>query len=257
MSLLTAHEATGGYASAFTLRQISLEVSAGRCVAVIGPNGAGKSTLLRMLAGILPISSGTIILAGRPLQSWRRREVARLVTLVPQSVSFTFPLPVQEVVAQGRAPHLGPWRPPTASDQAAVQRAMAAVGLTDKANTSVSHLSGGERQRVSLARALAVEPRVLLLDEPATALDLLHQETLTGVVRQRLRQGVGVVVVAHDLNLALTLADEVVVLQNGRIVARGEVCTALTPELLRRVFGVEVEFIARPDGSAALLPRLR
>lgn len=257
MTLLAAREATGGYRGAFSVREISLEADAGRCLAVIGPNGAGKSTLLRVLAGILPISAGTVLLAGRPLERWRRREVARQVTLVPQSVSFAFPLPVQEVVAQGRAPHLGPWRPPTASDHAAVQRAMAAVGLEEKARVSVFHLSGGERQRVVLARALAAEPRILLLDEPASSLDLLHQKTLADAVRQRLEAGVGVVVVAHDLNLALALADEVLVLQRGRVVARGKPPAVISPELLREVFGVEAEFIPRPDGSRAVLPPLR
>lgn len=256
MKLLAARDASGGYGGAPAVESVSLDAETGRCLAVLGPNGAGKSTLLRLLAGILPLSTGTIRLDGRPLHQWRRREAAKLVTLVPQSVSFTFPLSVVEVVSQGRAPHLGPWRPPAAADHAAVRRALETVGLEGKTNVSVHHLSGGEKQRVILARALAAEPRLLLLDEPAAALDLHHQAELAGAVRQRLDAGVGVVVVAHDLNLALALADEVVVLQRGRVVARGEPHAVVSPDLLQRVFNVEAEFITRTDGSTAVLPRL-
>lgn len=257
MSLLLARGATGGYGEAPVVEDIHAEVEAGRCLAVLGPNGAGKSTLLRLLAGILPLSAGEILVAGRPIRGWRRRELACFVTLVPQSVAFTFPLSVGEIVGQGRAPHLGPWRPPAAVDQAAVRRALKVVGLEDKEEISVHRLSGGERQRVVLARALAVEPRLLLLDEPANALDLHHQVELARIVRLRLQAGVGVVIVAHDLNLALTLADQVLVLQRGRVVARGAPEEVVSPELLRRVFAVEGEFFSRNDGSRAVLPRLR
>lgn len=257
MSLLAARGATGGYGRATVVADVHLDAEAGRCLAVLGPNGAGKSTLLRLLAGILPLSAGTVLLEDRPLHRWGRREAARVVTLVPQSVQLTFPLPVEEVVAQGRAPHLGPWRPPAAADRAAVRRALESVGLQDKASVSVQHLSGGEKQRVILARALAAEPRLLLLDEPAAALDLHHQTELANAVRQRLQAGVAVVFVAHDLNLALALADEVVVLHRGLVVARGDARTVVSKELLRQVFEVDAEFIARPDGSPAVLPALR
>ncbi len=256
MSLLAARAATAGYGRVPAVVDVSLDVEAGRCLAVLGPNGAGKSTLLRALAGVLPLSAGTILLDGRPLAQWRRRDAAKRVTLVPQSVQLTFPVPVKELVAQGRAPHLGPWRPAAAADHAAVRRALEAVGLAAKAEVSVQQLSGGERQRVILARALATEPRVLLLDEPAAALDLHHQAELANAVRQRLRTGVAVVFVAHDLNLALALADEVLVLQRGALVAHGNPQQVLTQDLLRRVFDVEVEFLSRADGSKAVLPRL-
>jgi iron complex transport system ATP-binding protein len=256
VSLLTARAATAGYGHFPAVTGVYLDVEAGRCLAVLGPNGAGKSTLLRALAGVLPLSAGTILLEGRPLAQWQRREVAKRVTLVPQSVQFTFPVSVEEVVAQGRAPHLGPWRSATAADRAAVQRALEAVGLADKAQISIHQLSGGERQRVILARALATEARVLLLDEPATALDLHHQAELASVVRQRLKAGVAVVLVAHDLNFALALADEVLVLQRGAVVAHGSPSQVVSPQLLRCVFHVEGEFLTRGEGATAVLPRL-
>ncbi len=257
MNLLVARGASARYGRAAAVVDVNLDVKEGRCLAVLGPNGAGKSTLLRVLAGVLPTSSGTVLLEGRALQQWQRREVAKRVTLVPQSVQLTFPLPVKEVVAQGRAPHLGPWRPATATDHAAVCRALEAVGLADRAEVSVQRLSGGERQRVILARALATEARGLLLDEPAAALDLHHQAELVSAVRQRLKAGVAVVFVAHDLNLALALADEVVVLQRGVVVAHGDPREVVSEDLLRATFEVEGEFLTREDGSTAVLPRLR
>lgn len=255
MSQLSAQRASGGYGVAEVVHEVDLRVEGGRCIAVLGPNGAGKSTLLRLLAGILPLTGGEILLEGRPLATWRRRQLARRLTLVPQAVAFTFPLTVEEVVNQGRAPHLGPWRPPTAADRRAVHRALREVGLEGKAQVSVHRLSGGERQRVVLARALAVESNLLLLDEPASALDLHHQVALAGALRRRLQAGVGVVLVAHDVNLALALAEEVVVLANGRVAARGRPADVLAPDLFAGVFGVEAEFLARADGSPVMVPK--
>ena len=189
MTLLMAKRVAGGYGGRPVVEDVSLALSPGRCVAILGPNGAGKSTLLRLLAGILPVTGGSVELLGRPLPSWRRRDSARIVGFVPQLLALTFPLTVRELVEQGRAPHLGPWRPPSAVDSAAVARALARVDLEAQAPTPVQRLSGGERQRALLARALACEPRLLLLDEPATALDVGHQLELVGILREPPRRG--------------------------------------------------------------------
>jgi ABC-type cobalamin/Fe3+-siderophores transport system ATPase subunit len=254
MTLLTATGISGGYDRRPVVAGVSLGLSAGRCVAVMGPNGAGKSTLLRLLAGILPLQSGTVELLDRPLASWRRRDVARVVSFVPQLFALTFPLTVRELVEQGRAPHLGPWRPPAEPDRAAVARALARVHLVDQAATGVQNLSGGERQRALLARALATEPRLLLLDEPATALDIRHQLDLVSVLRELLADGVGVVLVVHDWNLALRLADAIVVLDHGAVRAAGSPAEILQTAVLGEVFDVSVEVLHTADGTPFVVP---
>jgi iron complex transport system ATP-binding protein len=254
-ALLTAERLGGGYPGRRVLHEVDFRVSSGECVVVLGPNGTGKSTLLRLLLGILSPASGRVELSGRPLAAWRRREIARLVAYVPQLVGFAFPLTVREAVEQGRAPHLGAWRPPSPADHTAVAAALAAVGLTDRAEVPVQRLSGGERQLVLLARAFATEPRALLLDEPATGLDVRHQLDLVAVLRRRVEAGVGAVVAVHDWNLALRLAHRVVVLHRGTILADGPAVAVLQPELFREAFGVEVEIIDRPGEVPLIVPR--
>ncbi|MBZ5587601.1 MAG: ABC transporter ATP-binding protein [Acidobacteriia bacterium] len=255
MTLLEARELSGGYGADDVVRRVDLTVTEGQCVGVLGPNGAGKSTLLRLLAGILPTTSGMVELIGRPLATWRRREVARVIGFVPQAVSFAFPLTVAEVVQQGRAPHLGPWRPPAPRDHAAVAAAIARVGLSGRETTAVQRLSGGERQLVLLARALASEPRLLLLDEPATALDVRHQLELVAILRALVRSGVGVVLVLHDWNLALRLADRLVILKGGQVSAVGAPAEVVRPDLFREVFGVEIALVPEPGGVPLIVAR--
>lgn len=255
MTLLAAHAVSGGYGRCEVVHGADLMLAEGECVAMIGPNGAGKSTLLRLLAGILPAAAGTVELRGRALTAWRRRDVARVVGFVPQGVSFAFPLTVSELVEQGRSPHLGPWRPPSPRDRAAVSGAIARVGLAGMERVAVQRLSGGERQLALVARALASEPRVLLLDEPAAALDVRHQLDLVAILRQLTADGVGVILVVHDWNLALRIAHRVAVLDHGRVRVDGPTAAVLRPEMFREVFGVEVELVPRPAGPPLVVPR--
>ncbi len=254
MTLLAARSVRGGYGAEEVVRGVDLDLAAGQCVALLGPNGAGKTTLVRLLAGILPLAAGEVRLGERDLRACRRREVARALAFVPQRVHFTFPLTVKEVVEQGRAPHLGPWRPATPADHAAVADALALLGLDRLAGRPVHQLSGGEQQRVLLARALATQARLLLLDEPATALDVRHQLVLVATLRVLLERGVGVLLVVHDWNLALQVAHRVVVLSDGRVAAAGPPEEVAAPELFRRVFGVEVEILRRPEGPPTVVP---
>ncbi|MGE5235677.1 MAG: ABC transporter ATP-binding protein [Acidobacteriota bacterium] len=254
MSVLRAVGVRAGYGDRDVVRGVDLEVGEGSVLAILGPNGAGKSTLLRLLAGILPVRAGRIELAGRPLQAWRRREIARTLAFVPQQVHFTFPLTVREVVEQGRAPHLGPWRPLGPADRAAVAASLERVRLAPSADTPVQRLSGGERQRVLLARALATQARLLLLDEPAAGLDVRHQLDLLETLRGLASDGVGVVAVLHDWNLAARLADRVAVLGDGAIHAQGRAEEVLTAEMFRAVFSVEVAIEARNGGARVIVP---
>lgn len=254
MTTLRASGLCGGYGTRQVVGPVDIEVEAGTCVGILGPNGAGKSTLLRLLAGILPTRAGEVRLLGRALTAWRRREVARIVGFVPQSLSVAFPLTVLEMVMQGRAPHLGAWQPPGPADEAAVGAALREVGLEARRDVGVHTMSGGERQLVLLARALAGQPRVLLMDEPATGLDVRHQLALVETVRRLVATGVGAAVVLHDWNLAARLTDRVLILQDGRAVAGGASHEVLVPEVLGKVFGVTVDRLPAP-GVPVLVPR--
>lgn len=216
-------------------------------VAVTGPNGAGKSTLLGALAGLRE-HTGTARYGERPVGTWPRRDFARHVAVVPQAVRLDFPFRAEEVVLMGRTPYAaGLFESP--EDRAAVDRALAITDSAAFRDRDFRSLSGGERQRVVLASALAQAPHALLLDEPTTYLDLEHQVAIYRLLRDLARQGLLVIAATHDLNLAMTYADRVIVLDRGRVAADGGPVEVLTADLLARVFHVEARFAtgaARP-----------
>lgn len=255
MTVLAADRVSGGYGATLAVVEVSLELRPGRCLAVIGPNGAGKSTLVRLIAGLLPVTSGAVALDGVPLAALSRRAVSRRIGYLPQRVDFAFPLSVRELVEQGRFPHLDPWRPLGERDHAAVTRAILDMELGGREATPVQQLSGGERQRLLLARALAGEPELLLLDEPAVGLDVRHQLDLMGLLQRLRDRGVGLAVVLHDWNMAARIADEVVVLENGRSRARGAPAEVLTPALFHDVFRVTVEELRGQQGRSLFVAR--
>ncbi|ONG50081.1 hypothetical protein BKE38_19555 [Pseudoroseomonas deserti] len=224
------------------LSQVSLALRPGRVTAIVGPNGAGKSTLLGLMAGALRPTAGRVTLAGQDLRGWTPQELARRRAVVSQKVSVAMPMTVRQVVTLGRQP----WRatPARAGDAAAVAEAISAAGITHLADRDHAALSGGEQQRCHWARALAqLAPMplggLLLLDEPTASLDLGHAAALL----RRLRglaaaQGTGIALVLHDLNQARFVADEVVLLEAGRIVAQGSAAEVLRPRLLEPVYAV-------------------
>jgi iron complex transport system ATP-binding protein len=206
-------EATVRYApdAPAALERSSLAVRAGECVAVVGPNGAGKTTLLRALLGLLPVASGRALALGRDARDWPRDALARLVGVVAQREEPAFPLTVREAVEMGRYPHLGAWRAPGAADRAAVERAMRRSDVAALGERWVGTLSGGEWQRVRIARALAQEPRALVLDEPTASLDLKHEMELFELVVDLVRRdALAALVVSHHINVAARFADRLV-----------------------------------------------
>ena len=213
---------------------VSLAFEARQFTAVVGPNGAGKSTLLSLLAGLRQPDLGHVLLQGRPLPAWSARERAQQLAWLSQQGEAEGDIAARDVVRLGRLPRHGLLGAPDAEDEAAVDRAMADTECTAYAQRRLNELSGGDRQRVLLARALAVEAPVLLLDEPTTHLDAPHQRALLRGLKQRARGGATVVAVLHDLTLALA-ADRVVVLQHGRVAADGAPADA---ELQRRLVAV-------------------
>jgi iron complex transport system ATP-binding protein len=264
----------GGYREAGTapaLEGVNLSVRAGEVAALLGPNGAGKSTLLRVAAGLLPAQAGIARIGGKDVRAIERRLAAREVALVPQTEEAAAGFRVREVVAMGRAPHQSGWMRERAEDRAAVDEAMERCDLGGVADRLVETLSGGEQRRVAVARALAARPRVLLLDEPGAFLDVRHRlEQNALLVELSRRDGLACVVSMHDLDAAANVADVVVLLREGRVVAAGPPGDVMTPELLRATFDAEVDvgvhaasgrryFVAlaptRPGGSAAPAPR--
>ncbi len=218
----------------------SLAARQGEFVGLLGPNGAGKSTLVRLVAGLLAPSGGTVRLAGVDPHAAPRRTVARLCALVPQEPRLDWPFTVREAVMMGRAAHQGLLALADRFDAGAVAGALAACDLDHLSARRVDALSGGERRRVFFARALAQEPRVLLLDEPTAFLDLAHQVAAMEMARVAARGGLAVVAVLHDLNLAAAACDRLVVMAAGRVVAEGRPDEVLTATLVREVWGIPV-----------------
>jgi len=243
------------YGNRRVLESVSLQVLPGEFVVVAGPNGAGKTTLLRLVSGILPPSSGRIRLEGVELADLHPREVARKLAVVPQDSTFHFPYRVGEAVRMGRAPYLGLWGFESEEDVQAGDRAMRMCDLGGLAARGVHELSGGERQRVIIARALAQQTRILVLDEPTAALDLRHAwEVLRILQRVRGEQGTTVVVITHDLTRLAPVAERIVLLKQGRVVADGSPERVLTPEQIHEVFEVPVEIHTDRHGRRLVVP---
>ena len=220
-----------------SLVSVSLELRAGELHAVLGPNGSGKTTLVRAALGLVPVVAGEVEILGRPAHTWSRRDLARAVGVLPQREDNLFPQRVRETVLLGRYPHLSLFGGVGAMDRAAVDGALAACDAADLADRWLRTLSGGEYQRVRLARALAQEPRLLVLDEPTASLDLRHEMELFELVRTLVdAQGLGVLMITHHVNLAARFADQVLILAEGRAVAHGAPAQVLTRETAAAVF---------------------
>jgi iron complex transport system ATP-binding protein len=236
------------------LAGVSARVAAGELVAVAGPNGSGKTTLVRAVTGLVPLSAGSVRVEGRPLGEWRRTDLARVLGVVPQREDIVFPLRVEEAVMLGRYARLGPLGPPGATDHQAVASALARCDAVALARRSTDTLSGGEWQRVRLARALAQEPSVLLLDEPTASLDVRHEMEILELIRDLVDHGLAGLVITHQLNLAARFADRIVLLNEGRVVAEGAPAEVLRKETLDAVFQWPVAVTTWRDGSPQLVP---
>jgi iron complex transport system ATP-binding protein len=234
---------------------VSLAAERGRITAVVGPNGSGKSTLVRTLLGMIPLESGEIRVDGTPLPSMERRDLARRVAVVAQSESLTFPLPAREYVALGRYPHEGTWSAESAEDAAAIDRAMRLAGVTAMADRATDELSGGEWQRVRIARALAQGGSALVLDEPSTFLDVGHEMAMFELFSRLAREGLAVLLVSHQLNLVARFADEIVLLDRGRVAAAGAPLDVMRASVLEHVYDWPLVVTRDPAvGAPALLP---
>ncbi|WP_373280963.1 ABC transporter ATP-binding protein [Nocardia higoensis] len=239
------------------LHDIDLVVAAGAWVSLVGPNGSGKTTLLHALAGLVP-ASGAIRVAGVLPSRSSRRATARAVALMPQRPVVPEGVTVRELVHLGRTPHIARFGGETRRDREIVDRVVARLELEDLVARPATELSGGELQRVVLARALAQQPRVLLLDEPTSALDIGHQQQVLDLVDSMRREGELTVIAAmHDLTSAAQYGERLVLLDHGRIVTDGPPADVLTVDRIAEVYGARVEVLDRPDGRAVLPLRER
>jgi len=229
------------------LRGVDLALAPGELVALVGPNGAGKSTLVRVLAGLLRPGRGEVLLRGRPLARIRPRERARSIALVPQDIRLPGDVTVERFVEGGRYAHLGFWRAAAANDRAAVTSALASSELSDLRARALGETSTGQKQRALLARAMAQEARLLLVDEPTAALDAHHQIRTFEMLFALVRGGRAALVVTHELNLASQFADRVAVIEAGRIAAEGPPGTVLRPEVLEPIYGPHLVYGELPS----------
>ncbi|QUS37043.1 ABC transporter ATP-binding protein [Falsirhodobacter algicola] len=245
-----------GYDGRPVLRDLDLEIPMGRVTAILGPNGCGKSTLLRALARLIRPSAGEVLLDGQDIRRMDTRALARRLAILPQGPVAPEGILVRDLVRRGRIPWRGllsPWRP---EDARACEAALAAVGMTALADRPLDELSGGQRQRAWIALVLAQAPEMLLLDEPTTFLDLVHQLEVLSLLRRRNREGgLTVVSVLHDMNLAARFSDHLVLLGPEGLVAAGPPEAVITPETLRQAFGLNA--VVRPDpvaGTPMVIP---
>ena len=239
--MLEVRDISVKYDERAVLRDVSFELRKREIVALVGANGAGKTTLIRSLNTTLPIASGKIEIDERDLGALSRREIAQNIAVVAQENETRFPVTVLEFVLSGRFAHGGAFGWETDDDIDAAQHALNDCDLSGYEARIMNELSGGERQRVVLARALATNARILLLDEPTANLDLAHQAMMFKLVRKRcLEQSASAIVITHDLNLAAEFADEIIMLKDGRIKAHGISREVLTAENVADVFGVRV-----------------
>lgn len=237
------------YSGRSVFEELTFDVEPATFFIIIGPNGSGKTTLIKALAGLKPVTNGEIGIGGRSLKRYKRKDLARQVAYVSQSIAEESPFTVKEVVLMGRAPYLGILGVEGEGDLALADQAIEYVGLSHLANRPVCNLSGGERQRTQIARAICQQPDLILLDEPTAALDLAHQIRMMEILaRLKSNQGTTVVMVSHDINLAAMYADQLLLLVNGKIAAIGPPQRVIDEKILYRAYGCPVRVDTSPVG---------
>jgi len=254
VALLEVLDLSCGYGDRVVLRGLAFEVQPGEVTALLGPNGSGKSTLLKALMRGAKVQGGQAKIAGDELDRMDPVELARRIGFVPQEEHFSFPFTARQVVLMGRLPHSDAFFD-TVRDQEVAEAAMRTADCWTFAERPVTELSGGERQRVLIARALAQEPQILLLDEPTSHLDIAHQLGLRDVLRKFAKEGKAVLIALHDLNLAAETADSAILLGDGKCALQGAVDAVLRSSELDRIYGVEFARITDESGRTRVMPR--
>jgi iron complex transport system ATP-binding protein len=252
-SRLSGSDLTLAYENRAVAENLDVQIPDGSFTVIVGPNACGKSTLLRALSGLLAPKHGAVVLDGASISSYRAKEVARRLGLLPQSATAPEGISVADLVARGRYPHQRLLRQWTPEDERQVAAAMEATRVTELADRAVDELSGGQRQRVWMAMALAQQTNILLLDEPTTYLDIAYQIDVLDLCADLNEQGRTLVAVLHDLNQACRYATHLIAMKAGRIVAEGDPGEIITAELVERVYGLACEVIPDPQTHTPLV----
>lgn len=255
---VVASSVTVGYGQRTIIRDLSATFPAGKITTIVGPNGCGKSTLLRAMSGLLNLDTGTVSVDGQNISDMKRKDVARILGMLPQSPVAPEGLLVSDLVARGRHPHQAWFRQWSSTDEDAVFEALKQTGSADLASRTLDELSGGQRQRIWISMVLAQNTDILFLDEPTTYLDLATSVDILELV-DSLRQELGrtVVMVLHDLNLAVRYSDYLVVMKDGQVIASGTPAEVITAELLQEAFDLRARVIEDPETGDPLIVPLR
>jgi iron complex transport system ATP-binding protein len=254
MAKLEIENITLDYGQRPVIRDISFRLRPGELLGLVGPNGCGKTSVIKSLSRILTPGSGRILLDGNELSAIPRNTLARLIGVIPQNPSLPETFTVFEVVILGRNPHLGLLSAETARDMAIVWQAMERTGITQLAKRRIGELSGGEKQRVTIARVLAQQPQIILMDEPTANLDISQQmdilNLITGMCREKNTAGM---IAIHDLNIAAQYCTSIIMLKNGQIYAEGVPCQVITAENVREVFGADTTIYHHPENNLPMV----
>lgn len=254
--MLSLRGVSFGYGDALAVNQVTVSFAEGELVALTGPNGSGKSTLLKLIARVLPNLTGEIVFENRVLASWRPKEYARRVGYLPQEPDPAFPMRALDVVVSGRAPFLGRFAWESDEDWSEAERALAACDAAHLADRHLDEMSGGERKRVFLARVLAANPRLILLDEPLTALDVAHVQQFSRLLREIVdRTGATVVYAVHDLNWAAAHSDRLLVMQSGKLVMDDVPSAVLQQDVVRSLFAFDAATVT-VGGRTWIVPKV-
>jgi iron complex transport system ATP-binding protein len=255
--MLDLHALSFGYSQLTIGSDVTLTVAKGEVLALLGANGAGKTTLFKTVLGLLPVQAGDVLLDGKPLSRWTRRERAKRIAYVPQAHAALFPFSVLDVVLMGRTAHLAPFAAPGWHDRDVATEALESLGIADLEGRPYTEISGGERQLALIARALAQQPEILVMDEPTANLDYGNQMRLLSHIRQLAARGISVILSTHNPDHVFMVADRVALLHEGKLVGLGSTKVVLTPEALKQLYDIDV-VIGSIEGSAARLcaPRI-